>query len=279
MSASRENQSVDHRAVLQQVIAWARREDTIRVVVLTGSVARGNNAFDELSDLDLELYVNEPSELLDHDAWYEQFGQVLVVEALENPGWHPTRLVYYADGKIDFMVAPTGVLAHGVSYDRAFQLLLDKDNVHSAFRRRSPQAYPMPTRTEFFQCVHWFYAAAIMWAKYLARDDLWAAKLRDWDSKKLLLKMLEWDQKAKKGWDFDTWYVGTHLREWVDPELVDRMDACWSGFSRQDSAQALLSSLSLFDALSTRTAIALGIEPFDGSRVRQRVERLLARAV
>jgi aminoglycoside 6-adenylyltransferase len=270
---------VDQLMVLRQVMAWARGDHNIRVVVLTGSVARGVGAFDELSDLDLELYVSDPSALLDSSVWYEQFGEVLVVEALENPGWHPTRLVYYADGKIDFMIASAGVLAHGVSYDRGFQLLLDKDNVCSALQRRSPEAYPIPTRIEFLQCVHWFYAAAIMWAKYVARNDPWAAKLRDWDSKKLLLTMLEWDQKAKKGWNFDTWCLGTHLREWVDPELLDGIDACWSGFSRQDSTQALLKSLSLFDALSTRTAIALGIEPFDGTRVRQRVERLLAREV
>jgi predicted nucleotidyltransferase len=53
---------VDHRTVLQRVIAWARHDDIVRVVVLTGSVARGDGAFDELSDLDLELYVsNLPS--------------------------------------------------------------------------------------------------------------------------------------------------------------------------------------------------------------------------
>jgi aminoglycoside 6-adenylyltransferase len=104
---SEEDQLMDQMTVLQQVIAWARREDTVRVVVLTGSVARGEGAFDEWSDLDIELYVSNPSALLDHDTWYEQFGEVLVVEALENPGWHPTPLVYYADGKIDFIIAPT----------------------------------------------------------------------------------------------------------------------------------------------------------------------------
>lgn len=268
---------MDHRVVLQQVTAWARSEDNIRVVVLTGSVARGEGAFDELSDLDVELYVNNPSALLDHDSWYEQFGEVLIVEALDNPGWHPTRLVYYADGKIDFMVAPTHVLADGVSCDRPFQVLLDKDNVDGAFRLRPLRRSP-PTRNEFLRCVHWFYAAAIMWAQYLARDDPWPAKLRDWDSKKLLLQMVEWDHKARKGWDYDTRFLGTRLREWADPELVSSVDGCWSGFSREESAQALLKSLSLFEALSARTATALAIEAFDSRGVRTRIEALLMRS-
>src|SRR5438067_2777157 len=106
---------MDQRSILNRVVAWARHHDNIRALVLTGSAARGDEAVDELSDLDIELYVTDPSVLLEHDAWYHQFGEVLVVEALENPGWHPTRLVYYADGKIDFMVAPTDVLADGVS--------------------------------------------------------------------------------------------------------------------------------------------------------------------
>jgi aminoglycoside 6-adenylyltransferase len=268
---------VDQLTVLQQVVAWARGEDNVRAVVLTGSVARGEDAFDELSDLDLELYVTDPAGLLDHDGWYEPFGEVLVVEALQNPGWHPTRLVYYAEGKIDFMVAPIDVLVRGVTYDRPFQLLLDKDNLHAAIRRRPPQHFARPTPSEFFHCVHCFYAAAIMWAKYLARNDPWSAKVRDWDTKKLLLQMLEWDHKARKGWDFDTCHNGTHLREWADPQLLDSIDACWSAISRQDSARALLKSLSLFDALSARTAIALGIRPFDGTRIRQQVAHLLAR--
>lgn len=70
-----------HRAALEQVLAWARGGYNIRVVGLTGSVARGETAFDDLSDLDLELYVRYPSALLDHDDWYRQFGEVLVVLA------------------------------------------------------------------------------------------------------------------------------------------------------------------------------------------------------
>ena len=266
---------MDQRAVLDRVVAWACQDDNTRVVVLTGSVARGEGGFDELSDLDVELYVTDPSVLLETDAWYHQFGEVLVVEALENPGWHPTRLVYYFDGKIDFMVAPTVVLADGVTFDRPFRVVIDKDNLHSAFRMSPREQRQPPSITEFEQCVHWFYAAALMWAKYLVRDEPWAAKMRDWDTKSQLLTMLEWDHKARKGWDYDTWYNGTHLREWMDDDLVNAVEACWSGLSTLDSIRALRESLSLFDMVSTRTSIALEIEPFDATRIRQWVEQLL----
>jgi aminoglycoside 6-adenylyltransferase len=153
--------------------------------------------------------------------------------------------------------------------------LLDKDGAHSAFQFTPQSQGQAPTSTEFLECVNWFYAAAIMWAKYLGRDDLWAAKQRDWDSKTLLLTMIEWDHKARKGWDYDTWYLGSHLKKWVDADLLNRIAACWSGFSRLDSAQALRASLDLFDELSARTAPKLGVAPFDPAGVRLRIEYLL----
>src|SRR5262249_17309890 len=155
-----------------------------------------------------------------------------------------------------------------VEYDRPFRILLDKDGLARAFQRTAGVEGQPPTSAEFLECVHWFYAATIMSAKYLARDDPWAAKQRDWYSKTLLRTMLEWDHKARKGWDYETWYLGVHLRDWVDTELLDPIDACWSGFSPQDSVRALRASLSLFDVLSTRTATALGITPFDATGVR-----------
>ncbi|HEX6818499.1 MAG TPA: aminoglycoside 6-adenylyltransferase [Ktedonobacterales bacterium] len=266
---------MDHPGVLQHIVEWVRSEPNIRAAVLTGSVARDGKAADAEADLDVELYVTNPSLLLEDDAWYHQFGEVLVVEALENPGWHPTRLVYYAEGKIDFMIAPVTILAGGVAYDRSFRVLLDKDGVASAFQRTTPTQGQPPTASEFMQCIQWFYAATIMWAKYLARGDPWAAKQRDWDSKTQLLTMLEWDHKARKGWDYDTWYLGVHLREWVDADLLDPIEACWSGFSRQDSLRALWASLALFDLLSARTATALGAVPYDATRIRQRIGHLL----
>ena len=67
---------------------------------------------------------------------------------------------------------------------------------------------------------------------------------------------------------------------WVDAleaEVAGGIDACWCAFSRHDSAHALLASMSLFDTLSSPTAIALGLEPFHGRRIGQRVQELLGR--
>ena len=117
--------TMDQKRVLDDVVAWATEDPNIRLLVVTGSFARGDH--DDLSDLDIELYVRETHSLLEESSWYERFGDVLVTEALENPEWHPTRLVYYVDGKFDFMIAPVLALAEGIAYDVSYLVMVDKD--------------------------------------------------------------------------------------------------------------------------------------------------------
>jgi aminoglycoside 6-adenylyltransferase len=263
---------VDQERTLADVVAWAEGDENIRLVVVTGSVALGTA--DELSDIDVELYVRDPAPLLEDREWYRRFGDVLAVEELENPGWNPTRLVYCVDGKIDFMIGALFVLERGVSYDRAYLVVLDKDDQSG---RLTPDAtHPRsPNEGEFRTCVDWFTAAALMEAKMIARDEPWMAKIRDAEVKENLLQMIEWDHRTRYGWGFDTWHLGVHMRSWMDPDVQDELERCWAGFSLEDGEAALLASIELFTRLCARTAQALGHEPFDRARVGAEVERIL----
>lgn len=266
---------MDQERILEDVRRWASTDENVRLVVLTGSVAREGHAADELSDLDIELYVLDTAPLLNHGDWYQRFGQVLVVEELENPDWHPTRLIYYVDGKIDFMIAQVETAKGGIGYTRAYRVVVDNDGLADHLHLTSdPKAHP-PTAAEFGTCINWFYAAALMCAKCIARNEPWMAKVRDWDLKTELLRMVEWDHRSRYGWDLDTWDNGAHMREWMDSEIAGALGACWAGFSGQEMAGALSASVELFDSLSRRTAIALGIEPFDRASVVQEIDRVL----
>jgi aminoglycoside 6-adenylyltransferase len=263
---------VDQERILADVVAWAEGEENVRLVVVTGSVARGEA--DPLSDIDIELYARDPAPLLEDREWYGRFGEVLAVEELENPGWNPTRLVYYVDGKIDFMVGSVAILKGGVSYARAFRIVVDKDGLSG--RLSIERVTGQPTTEDFRRSVHWFTAAAIMQAKDIVRDEPWKAKIRDRDLKDELLHMIEWDHRVRYGWDFDTWHLGMHMRQWMDPDVQDELERCWWAFSLDEARAALRASIDLFDRLCRRTATALGYTPFDGRRVRAEIERILA---
>jgi aminoglycoside 6-adenylyltransferase len=263
---------VDQERTLADVVAWAEGDENIRLVVVTGSVALGTA--DELSDIDVELYVRDPAPLLEDREWCRRFGEVLAVEELENPGWNPTRLVYYVEGKIDFMIGALSELERGVSYDRAYLVVLDKDEQSGRLTPDTTRPRS-PTEGEFRTCVDWFTAAALMEAKMIARDEPWMAKIRDAEVKENLMQMIEWDHRTRYGWDFDTWHLGVHMRSWMDRDVQDELEGCWAGFSLEDGDAALLASIELFTRLCARTAEALGHEPFDRARVGAEVERIL----
>lgn len=265
---------MDHRRTLEAILEWASGEENVRAVILTGSGARGEDEIHDLSDLDLELYVREPAQLLDETGWYEAFGDVLVVEALPNPGWHPTRLVYYVDGKVDFMVAPVAALAEAM-YTRPFRVLVDKDGLAGDLEM-STRPDGLPDEEAFLEAAHWFYAAALMCAKCIVRGELWLAKHRDWDLKGQLLRMIEWDHKAKYGIDYDTRHKGAKMDDWMDADVRDAVTSCWGRFSGEEMAEALRSSVELFETLRVRTATALGWAPEPSMRVRAEIERILA---
>jgi aminoglycoside 6-adenylyltransferase len=268
---------LNHDRAIAAIVDWALTDDNIRAAVLTGSVAAGPEHMDELSDLDVELYALDESKLLNDRAWYELFGDVLVVEELVNPGWHPTRLVYYVGGKIDFMIGPIGALA-SARYDRAFRVLVDKDHLADLGATAAPPVQRRPDHEDYVRCIHWFYAAALMLAKCIARDEPWLAKVRDWDLKRELLQMIEWDHKARYGWTYETWYLGKHMDRWMDPDIRAALDSCWSGFDVLSAPAALFATLDLFETLSERTADALGFEQFNPRAVRDEVTANLAPA-
>jgi len=265
---------MDQKRVLDDVVAWATDDPNVRLVVVTGSFARGDH--DDLSDLDIELYVRETHPLLEESAWYERFGRVLVTEALENPEWHPTRLVYYEDGKIDFMVAPVLALAEGVAYDGPYLVLVDKD---ARAKRLEPMVgVPPPSADEFRVCVNWFYAAALQYAKAVVRDDPWPVKTRDADLKERLLQVIEWDHGIRTGWAERPPHNGARLAEWAEPDVVDAVAACWADFSTERSAVALRNSIELFDRLSSRVAAKLRFPNEVGADAAAEVERILVGA-
>ena len=90
------------------VVEWAERDANVRALVLEGSLARDEASVDERGGTSTSACTSPTRTRCfgESRGGFEQFGDVLVVEALANPGWHPTRLVYYVDGKIDFMIAP-----------------------------------------------------------------------------------------------------------------------------------------------------------------------------
>lgn len=253
--------------MLDSILKWAKQEDNILAVVMTGSHSRADNKVDEFSDYDVELIAKDPKLLADNNDWFHSFGNVVVFQAFNEGQDYPTRLVVYDDGlKIDFTLANEKRLSdmqqNGLNnlYQRGYKVLLDKSGLADELPK--PTGFikkELPTSKGYLDVVNEFWFEASHIPKYLKRGDLWIVKLRDWTMKELLLKMLEWYFISKDP-NKDVWHIGNHMNDWIEPEINEELSQIFSRFDIQESWRDLKNTTALFRKLSKTVAENLNFE-------------------
>ena len=255
---------------LERIVAWARGQPAIRAALLTGSTARDPGG-DGLGDLDIAIFATDITRYTASDDWMAALGAVWLYLPLANDpaaGRYPTRLVIFAGGqKVDFTFSPVEALARIAAarplddlYNRGYRVLLDKDGLTAGLPPPTGRPAPAapPTEASFLALVNEFWFEAYHVPTYLARDELWLAKRRDWALKELLLRMLEWAMRSQYGWDYDTRYLGKDVRQWLDPDLYAALPACFGRLDRRDSWGAYFATAALFHRTAQGTARRLG---------------------
>ncbi|SDM29785.1 aminoglycoside 6-adenylyltransferase [Allokutzneria albata] len=245
--------------VVPRLLDWVRARPDVRAVLRTGSRARGEA--DAWSDHDIELYSTDPEPYRRSD-WPADLGPVLASVGLDGPWDNPARLVVFDGGqKIDFQIVPVdrlALLAEELDelHERGYEILLDLDGAAARLPAASgsgPEG-ELPDEQEFREhCEEfWFELAHI--PRYVARGDLWVAKSRDWETKELLLTMVEWHALSHFGPDHDTWHNGIRMREWAAPGVWERMDALFTGFAPEDILHTASATGALFADLARDVA-------------------------
>lgn len=247
--------------VLRNVVAWATGEPNVRRLVLVGSRARAEPP-DDLADIDLQVYVDTSQPYTQDDAWLPKIGQPWLCvrdEYSDGDLTVPTRLVIFERGvKVDFAFYPAGVMSDGLRTGLAHRILLDKDAVgrNGATETSSPGQREMPSEREFRRVVDEFWFEAYHVGKYLARNELWLAKSRDWATKQLLRRMIEWHEHIARGHVQDIYCDGR--RAAFSTDTWEALYETFSGFAREDSWRGTLTTISLFQRLAADVAAILG---------------------
>ena len=271
---------------LDSIIRWARREDAIRAVVITGSLARADGSVDEYSDLDAQIITKDIERLTRDDSWLDRLGEVWIRFPLHEDA--PYRLVWFAGGsKVDFQfvhidniiaMRESGALSD--EYQRGYQVALDKDGLYADLPP-SPRLFPQPlspSQGDVEAVINEFWFEAIHVAQFIRRREFWVAKYRDWTMKQDLLRLMEWHARATGGGDVNTWLLGKRIQQWADADGAEAIERIWPRWDAADMWRALLVQLELFRRLSCELIAALEISYSEAKYVaiEQYIRRLCA---
>lgn len=147
-------------------------------------------------------------------------------------------------------------------FSRGTRLLLDKNDLASFVPRASQvvQPFRQPIQQEYSDAVNDFWYHVLWTRKKIGRGELWAAKMcLDCYSKRLLLKMLEWHERAVRGPEYDTWFSGRFMDRWIDPAIGSDLPVIFARYDRDDIIRALDAMATLFRRVALETGGRWGL--------------------
>jgi len=266
-------------AVIRWLVRLGERHEEVRAIALTSTRADPGLAADTFSDYDPVVYVTDVAPFAASDAWFTDFGPVLVV--LRRDWWMPdgqtcdgdpdvfTRLVLYEDGtKIDFGLAPVEALRQecraatlSEGFDVGYRLLVDKDGEAAALKPPTYRAHILrpPTEAEYTALVNNFWWNSTYIAKHLWRDDLLpATTMLDGLKQCFLLKVLEWSVEIGLDWNWRPGLLGKGLKKVLERETYDALAATYSGGGDDQLWEAFFRTTALFRKVAIQVGDALG---------------------
>jgi aminoglycoside 6-adenylyltransferase len=264
-----------NRSLLDKVVALAYADEDIRAVILEGSLAVQFQV-DELSDYDVNIYTRNAEKYLVDDRWLSQIGRVILYQKEKFQFYEdivPTRLVLFRNReRIDFSFWRLTILADIVrgektyeSYKNGYQVLVDKDHLATQLPPPDGTGFSLspPTRERFRQTIYDFWFEAYCVARYLARRDLWYAKLiENRYIKDHLFRMALWNHQTENEWAPDPILhtEGKRFEKWAPAELIESVTRCFSLYDVDGTWQSLFAMVGLFNQLARQTSLRLQIE-------------------
>ena len=260
--------------VLDRLLAWARPRPDVRAVMVVGSRARTDHPADAFSDLDLIVVTTNPDRYLSETDWLEPLGTpwLTFLERQAVGEGFERRVLFEGAIDVDFVPLANEAVRRmalegwppevAAVLRRGFRLVLDKDDLLSMLTEgvpiTSPPSASPPTQEEFLALCHDFLYHAVWAAKKLRRGELWIAKsCADCYMKELLLRMIEWHARSRRGWDHDTWHGGRFLEEWADTEALGGLREAFAYYEESDVRRALLATMNHFRRIGRETAARL----------------------
>jgi aminoglycoside 6-adenylyltransferase len=268
--------------VLDKLALWANTQVDVRAVIVIGSQARSDHPADEWSDIDVLVLTRNPEDLLEDTGWLEHIGRprITFLEKRKHGDGMERRVLFQEGLDMDIVPLPVelamSVAAEGMPseaediFRRGVKFVVDKDGFEAILSKVSSAQSPAtpPTEPEYDQVVKDFWYHAVWGMKKFRRGELWTAKACcDVYMKRRLLEMIEWQARASRGWNYDTWHTGRFIEEWANPRALKELGSAFARYAEKEISQAYIATMDLFHWLATEVADRLHYAyPQDGEQ-------------
>jgi aminoglycoside 6-adenylyltransferase len=227
-------------AVIDRILAWAKREEAVRVVAITSTRGRAEGPPDELSDYDVVLALTD-FDRFDPAAAYGAPAARWGDESHVHGARTFFRGVVYEDGtKIDWTLwpahAPELIAQHGLTdnLDVGYRVLLDRDGSTARWAQPTQTAHipQRPSEAEYVAVVEEFWWSATYVAKARARGEHFFARyILDMDMTYGVLRpMLEWLIEIDRDWAWEPGAYGRGFEHELPPDVAGALEAAHDSF-------------------------------------------------
>jgi len=244
------------KEMLDLILSIAKKDESIRAVIMNGSRVNPHAKKDPFQDFDVVYVVREIEPYRQNNEFIRPFGDLMILQTPEdmidpppeNDG-HYTYLMQFMDGnRIDLSFYSLQSI-DAVIADSLTVLLLDKDGLVPALPPPSDRDYlPKPPTAKLFEdCCNEFWWVSTYVGKGLWRDELTYAKhMLDVYVREQLMKMLTWHFGVETDFQQSPGKMGKYFKECLDSEMWGMLKSTYADWHIERTWDSLFMMGDLF---------------------------------
>jgi aminoglycoside 6-adenylyltransferase len=253
--------------IIDRFTTWATGQTGIQAAMIVGSRARTDHPADPWSDLDIVLFADDPSQLLEDTAWLHHLGDPAITFVHGTPvgGWAERRVLFRNGCDVDIPIMPAGVIdrlatpapddspgeVFGGVVHRGYRILLDRSGgLEAALVGTSSPGMPdPPTQAMLDTTLAEFWYHCVWTVKKLQRGELYTAHdCLDGYLRYLMMRLVRWTAERRG----DTWHSMRFMEEWAPQEVIDLLPQTWARHTRDEIQRAMERMMDIVSLLSER---------------------------
>lgn len=254
------------------IVDFAKQDNRVRAVLLTGSRANQNINTDQFQDFDIVFIVDNLDSFTTDHSWINIFGEKIIFQMPDemivgcedgrnNKGSFTYLMLFKDKNRIDLTLTPTQKIKSNFTPDSLTILWLDKDNLFTGLPQPSDKDYHIqrPTEKEFLDTCNEFWWVSTYVAKGLLRNEIiYAKEMFETVVRPMFMRIIEWKVGIENDFGVSSGKAGRFLKTYLANDFYNKILLTYANFDTQENWRALLLMTEIFQQTSNFVAENLG---------------------